>query len=292
MVNMISGGLHAGKNLDFQDFLILPVGATSFRQAMECVVTVYHRLGELLRERGFEGSLVGDEGGYGPRLESNDQAAEVLVEAIELCGFAPGRDVAIGLDVASTHLVHHDGYRLEHGNPSNTLAAHQMVDLFDKWVKSYPIISIEDPLAEHDAPGWQEATKRLKDRVQLIGDDLFVTNPERFGRLSAQGMANSVLIKINQIGTLSQTFETMRLALAAGYWPVVSARSGETEDSTIADLAVACGAGQIKIGSVARSERLAKYNQLLRLEERLGSRATWLGGQIFERLDARSNFSH
>ena len=285
MVNMISGGLHAGKNLDFQDFLILPVGAASFRQALEWVVTVYHRLGELLRERGFEGSLVGDEGGYGPRLDSNEQAVEVLIAAIELSGFVPGRDVAIGLDVASTHLAHDDGYRLEHGRPRGTRTAHDMVDLFDKWVASYPIVSIEDPLAEHDAPGWLEATSRLKDRVQLIGDDLFVTNPERFQRLSAGGMANSVLIKVNQIGTLSQTFETMRLALAAGSWPVVSARSGETEDSTIADLAVATGAGQIKIGSVVRSERLAKYNQLLRLEERLGSRASWLGGEIFSTMN-------
>ena len=284
MVNMISGGLHAGKNLDFQDFLILPVGAASFRQALEWVVTIYHRLGALLRERGFEGSLVGDEGGYGPRLDTNEQAVEILVTAIELCGFVAGRDVAIGLDVAASHLVHHQGYLLEHGNPQGTLSAHEMVDLFDKWVTNYPIISIEDPLAEHDAPGWLEVTGRLKDRVQLIGDDLFVTNPERFQRLSADGLANSVLIKVNQIGTLSQTFETMRLALEAGYWPVVSARSGETEDSTIADLAVATGAGQIKIGSVARSERLAKYNQLLRLEERLGSRAAWLGGEIFSQL--------
>jgi enolase len=202
----------------------------------------------------------------------------MLVTAIELCGFVPGRDVAIGLDVASTHLVHQDGYRLEHG-PQGTLAAHELVDLFDKWVTNYPIISIEDPLAEHDASGWKAATARLKDRVQLIGDDLFVTNPERFRRLSADGLANSVLIKVNQIGTLSQTFETMRLALEAGYWPVVSARSGETEDSTIADLAVACGAGQIKIGSVARSERLAKYNQLLRIEAELAGKAAYAGAR-------------
>ena len=289
MVNMISGGLHAGKNLDFQDFLILPVGAVSFRQALDWVVTVYHRLGELLRERGFEGSLVGDEGGYGPRLEANEQAVETLIAAIELAGFVPGRDVAIGLDVASTHLVHDESYRLEYGNPRGSFTPDQMVDLFDKWVTNYPIISIEDPLAEHDVPGWQTATKRLKDRVQLIGDDLFVTNPERFRQLAAQGLANSVLIKVNQIGTLSQTFETMRLALAAGYWPVVSARSGETEDATIADLAVACGAGQIKIGSVARSERLAKYNQLLRIEQRLGDRAKWLGGAIFSSLTRRSD---
>ena len=217
MVNMISGGLHAGRNLDFQDFLILPVGAAAFRQALEWIVTIYHRLGELLREQKLEGSLVGDEGGYGPRLESNEQAVELLMKAIELCGFVPGRDVAIGLDVASSHLVHQQGYRLEHGNPRGNLTAHEMVDLFDKWATTYPIISIEDPLADHDAPGWLEATKRLKDRVQLIGDDLFVTNPQRFQRLSAEGMANSMLIKVNQIETLSQTFETMQLALEAEY---------------------------------------------------------------------------
>jgi enolase len=287
MVNMISGGLHAGKNLDFQDFLILPVGATSYSQALEWIVTIYHKLGSLLTERNVEGVLVGDEGGYGPRLTSNNQAAEILVEAIERCRLAPGEEVAIGLDVAATHLVEmvgdSSGYRLAAAG-NQFMSTAEFVDLFEVWTKKYPIISIEDPLQESDAAGWCEITRRLKDRVQLIGDDLFVTNPERFSRLSAAGMANSVLIKVNQIGTLSQTLATMRLALAADYWPVVSARSGETEDATIADLAVATGAGQIKIGSVARSERLAKYNQLLRLEERLGSRATWLGGEIFTAL--------
>lgn len=286
MVNMISGGLHAGKNLDLQDFLILPVGAGSFRQALDWVVTVYHRLGKLLQEQGFEGTLVGDEGGYGPRLKTNSHALDILVQAIETSGYAPGKDVAIGLDVAATHLGRADDYRLPVAAPGKTLSSRAMVDLFDDWTKNYPIVSIEDPLEEQDGDGWREATRRLGRRIQLIGDDLFVTNPDRFRRLSAEGMANSVLIKVNQIGTLSQTFATMRLALAAGYWPVVSARSGETEDATIADMAVATGAGQIKIGSVSRSERLAKYNQLLRLEERLGSRATWLGGKIFSPLEA------
>jgi enolase len=283
MVNMISGGLHAGKNLDLQDFLILPVGASSFHQALERVVAVYHRLGELLRESGVEGMLVGDEGGYGPRLETNRHALDALLAAIEACGYRPGEDIAIGLDVAATHLTCPGGYRLARDG-LDTKTSHAMVDLFDEWTRRYPIVSIEDPLEEADEPGWREATGRLGTRVQLIGDDLFVTNPERFRRLSACGMANSVLIKVNQIGTLSQTFATMRLAFSADYWPVVSARSGETEDTTIADLAVATGAGQIKIGSVARSERLAKYNQLLRLEERLGDRAAWLGGQIFSSL--------
>ncbi|MGE5193112.1 MAG: phosphopyruvate hydratase [Deltaproteobacteria bacterium] len=284
MVNMVSGGLHAGKNLDLQDFLILPVGADSFHQALEWVVTVYHRLGSLLREKGFEGTLVGDEGGYGPRLQTNRQALDMLVTAIEAGGYRPGHDVAIGLDVAASHLTCAGGYRVPCDDAGQTLTSGAMVDLFEQWSKRYPIVSIEDPLEERDEAGWREATQRLGGRVQLIGDDLFVTNPERFRRLSAGGLANSVLIKVNQIGTLSQTFATMRLALDADYWPVVSARSGETEDATIADLAVATGAGQIKIGSVARSERLAKYNQLLRLEERLGEKAAWIGGRIFSQL--------
>jgi enolase len=282
MVNMISGGLHAGRNLDFQDFLILPVGANSFRQAFEWVVAVYSRLGELLREAGYEGTLVGDEGGYGPRLASNQAAVEMLVRAIETAGLAPGSDVAIGLDVAATHLSSPGGYRLPADDPARTLSSAQMVDLFADWVRRFPIVSIEDPLDEEDVLGWQAATAWLGERVQLIGDDLFVTSPGRFRQLAPKGLANSVLIKVNQNGTLSGTLETMRLALDAGYLPVISARSGETEDCTIADLAVATGAGQIKIGSVARSERLAKYNQLLRLEETLGDRARYLGGGIFE----------
>jgi enolase len=285
MVNMISGGMHAGGNLDFQDFLVLPIGAGSFRQALEWVVAIYHRLGAVLRQRDFEGALVGDEGGYGPRLATNRQALEVLTHAIDTAGYVPGRDVAIGLDVAATHLACEGGYALHHQPQTTMLDSQALIDLFAEWTTDFPIVSIEDPLADTDESAWQDATRRLGRRVQLIGDDLFVTNPDRFQRLSAGGLANSVLIKVNQIGTLSQTFETMRLALAAGYWPVVSARSGETEDATIADLAVATGAGQIKIGSVARSERLAKYNQLLRLEERLAGRAVWLGGEIFARLE-------
>jgi enolase len=287
MVNMISGGLHAGKNLDFQDFLIIPVGASSYSQALDWIVTIYHRLGKLLTERGFEGVLVGDEGGYGPRLSTNDQAVEILMESIAACGLTPGSDVSIALDVAATHFAEvnagHSGYRLA-ASGNRWLSSLEFVNEIDDLTKKFPIISVEDPLDESDSSAWCEITNRLKDRVQLIGDDLFVTNPQRFRDLSAAGMANSVLIKVNQIGTLSQTFATMRLALAADYWPVISARSGETEDMTIADLAVATGAGQIKIGSVARSERLAKYNQLLRLEERLASRATWLGGAIFAAL--------
>lgn len=287
MVNMISGGLHAGKNLDFQDFLILPVGAASYREALEWIVTVYHSLGRVLRDQGHEGTLVGDEGGYGPKLTSNSRAAESIVEAIERAGLEPGKQIALGLDVAATHFAGEGDspeYRLAHSPGFESCRSSALIDLFVDWVKKYPIVSIEDPLSELDRTGWREITRRLGDRVQLIGDDLFVTNAARLAQGIEEGLANSVLIKVNQIGTLSETFATLRLALEAGYWPVVSARSGETEDATIADLAVATGAGQIKIGSVARSERLAKYNQLLRLEERLGDRATYPGGAIFSSL--------
>jgi len=280
MTNMISGGLHAGKNLDIQDVLILPIGAPSYREALDWIVTVYRQLGRLLTARGFEGTLVGDEGGYGPRLASNEQALDVVTEAIAAAGFRPGRDVAVGLDVASTHFHEQGRYRLTAGG-SRDLDAAGMIELLEDWVRRFPIVSIEDGLADDDEAGWRQLTERLGSRVQLIGDDLFVTNAERLRHGIAAGLANSVLIKVNQIGTLSETFATLKVALDAGYRPVISARSGETEDATIADLAVATGAGQIKIGSVARSERLAKYNQLLRLEERLGPSAGYAGGILF-----------
>ena len=279
MVNMISGGLHAGGHLDVQDTLILPVGATSFRQAMDWIVTVYRRLGERLKQSGYEGDLVGDEGGYGPRLGSNREAIEFVLAAIEAAGLRPGVDVAIGLDVAASHFFDGEGYRLSaDGDASRT--ADQMIDLIAEWIDRYPIVSIEDALAEDDWEGWRRLTERIGGRVQLIGDDLFVTNVDRLSRGIDAAVANSVLVKLNQIGTLSETFETLRLAFEQDYRPVISARSGETEDTTIADLAVATGAGQIKIGSIVRSERLAKYNQLLRLEEQLGDRAGYLGGGV------------
>lgn len=266
MVNMISGGLHAGGNLDFQDYLILPVGAKSYPQAFEWIVEVYNRVSQLLGEAGHEGTLVGDEGGYGPRLDSNEEALSFVVRAIEAAGLQPEHDVCIGLDVASTHFYSDGFYRLA-ATGNERLSSEQVVDLLSDWVDRYPILSIEDGLAEDDWDGWQTLTRRLGDRVQLIGDDLFVTNPERLTRGIEEGAGNSVLIKLNQIGSLSETLSALRLATDSGYWPVVSARSGETEDTTIADLVVATGAGQLKVGSVARSERLAKYNQLLRLAE-------------------------
>jgi enolase len=269
MVNMISGGLHAGGNLDFQDFLLLPIGARSYSEALEMTVNVYRALASVLGKHGFEAVLVGDEGGFGPRLHNNQQAVQLIVEAIQQAGYAPGKQAALALDVASSHFHLSGGYHL-HATAGATLSSEQMVELLKDWVNDYPILSIEDGMAEDDWAGWRLLTEALGQRVQLIGDDLFVTNPERLRRGIAEGIANSVLVKLNQIGTLTETLDVIAQAQAAGYRPVISARSGETEDSTIADLAVATGAGQIKIGSVARSERLAKYNELLRIEEEMG----------------------
>ncbi|GAB4151952.1 MAG: phosphopyruvate hydratase [Planctomycetaceae bacterium] len=281
MVNMISGGLHAGRNLDIQDVLILPVGAESYLQAFEWIVSVYRCLGNVLDESGYEGYLVGDEGGFGPRLTSNRQALDYVVQAIERAGYTPGQQVAIGLDVAATHFLHDGHYQLA-AEQGRRFSAEEFAQVLEEWVDRYPIISIEDGLAEEDWSGWRQLTYRLGKRVQLIGDDLFVTNKERLRRGIEENVANGILIKVNQIGTLWETLEAMRLAIDSGYWPVVSARSGETEDATIADLVVATGAGQIKVGSVVRGERLAKYNQLLRIAEELGDRTGYLGGKIFD----------
>jgi enolase len=265
MVNLISGGLHAGGNLDFQDFLLIPIGAQSFSEALAMTVKVYRALSSLLIKNGLEGVLVGDEGGFSPRLPDNEQPLRMIREAIEMAGLTPGCDAAIALDVASSHFYRPDGYHLT----GAIFSAEALIDLLEQWVDKYPILSIEDAMAEDDWEGWRKLTHRLGSRVQLVGDDLFATNPERLRTGIAEGVANSVLIKVNQIGTLTEARKVIRLAQSAGYRPIISARSGETEDSTIADLAVATGSGQIKIGSVARSERLAKYNQLLRIEEQM-----------------------
>jgi enolase len=268
MINMISGGLHAGGNLDFQDFLIMPIGAANFATGLEWSVRIYRRLGRLLADAGYEGRLVGDEGGFGPRLPSNEQAAEFVVRAIEAAGLRPGDDVTLAIDVASTHFYDGQHYRLA-ATGNARLSAEQMIDQLAALAARFSITSIEDGLAEDDWAGWQQLTARLGGTVQLVGDDLFATNPERLRRGIASGAANSVLVKVNQIGTLSETLATVAIARQAGYGFVVSARSGETEDTTIADLAVATAADRIKIGSVVRSERLAKYNQLLRIAEEL-----------------------
>jgi enolase len=269
MVNLISGGLHAGGNLDFQDFLLLPSGARSYSEALEMTGRLYRTLSAVLTAHGFEGVLVGDEGGFGPRLQSNEQAVQLSVEAIHKAGLTPGKDAALALDIASSHFFRDGCYHLR-ATDGKALSADEMTAMLRRLVDEYPVLSIEDGMAEDDIDGWRKLTSALGNHAQLIGDDLFATNPERLRQGIAAGIANSVLVKVNQIGTLTETLEVIALARAAGYRPVISARSGETEDSTIADLAVATGAGQIKIGSVARSERLAKYNQLLRIEEELG----------------------
>lgn len=263
MVNMISGGLHAGGNLELQDFLFLPLGARSFSESLEMTAAVYRALGELLRNAGFESSLVGDEGGYGPRLSNNEEALQFLVDAFRKIGLKAGQEAGIALDVASSHFFAEGIYRLRDGARS----AQAMTELLQGWTGRYPILSIEDGLAEDDWAGWRELTEKLGKTVQLIGDDLFVTNHSRLNQGIQEQVGNSVLVKMNQVGTLTETLEVIRAARAARYRPVISARSGETEDTAIADLAVGTGVGQIKIGSIARSERLAKYNQLLRIEE-------------------------
>jgi enolase len=268
MTNMISGGLHAGGYLDFQDLLILPVGAKSYATGLEWIVRTYRELGRLLSERGFEGRLVGDEGGFGPRLSGPREALDFVVQATETACLAPGADIEIALDVAATHFFDGTCYRLK-ATGDERLSADQMIDRLEKLVDEFPIVSIEDGLADEDWAGWRRLTARLGSRARLVGDDLFATNRARLQRGIDEQVANAVLIKVNQIGTITETFATMALAEAAGYRRVVSARSGETEDWTIADLAVGTAAEEIKIGSIVRSERLTKYNRLLRIAERL-----------------------
>lgn len=267
MVNMISGGLHAGKNLDFQDFLFQPSKATSYSQALEQIVAIYNNLGALLNKHGHEGTLVGDEGGYGPKLQGESEALDFLLLAMERTNIKG----TIALDVASSHFFQLGQYHLE----GRTLSPVKMVGLLEELVANYPIASIEDGCAEDDWIGWQELTRRLGSKIQLVGDDFFVTNPKRLFKGIRENAANAVLVKVNQIGSLTETFEVIRMARKHGFKAVVSARSGETEDDFLADLSVASGCGQIKVGSVARSERLSKYNRLLRIEEEMGSKAPY-----------------
>ena len=287
MVNILSGGLHARGIVDFQDFLLIPVGAQSFSDALVMVRNVYYAMGEILADRGAS-TLVADEGGLAPAMETsepataaNEAAVRLLVQAIEKAGYRPGEDAAIGLDVAASHFYSDGLYHLH--AEDRKLSTEEMVSLLAQWVDDYPIISIEDGLAEDDWDGWQALTTRLGERVQLIGDDLFVTNVQRLHEGIERRAANAVLVKVNQVGTLTAAVATLRLARAHGYLAVVSARSGETEDATIADLAVGTNAGQIKIGSITRSERLAKYNQLLRIEEELGAQGVYRGRDVFRR---------
>lgn len=280
MMNIINGGAHADNSIDMQEFMIIPAGAPNFSEALRYGTEVFHALKKVLHDRGLN-TAVGDEGGFAPDLPSNEAAIQIILEAIELAGFVPGTDVFIGLDAASSEFYKDGKYHLEAEGRSYTSA--EMVDLFADWVAKYPILSIEDGMAEQDWAGWALLTERLSAKVQLVGDDIFVTNAKILREGIDKKIGNSILIKVNQIGTLTETLDTMRLAEANGYTNVVSHRSGETEDTTIADLAVATNAGQIKTGSMSRSDRMAKYNQLLRIEETLGARAKFPGVAVFRR---------
>jgi len=274
MMNVLNGGEHADNNVDVQEFMIMPVGAASFSEALRWGAETYHVLKGVLHERGLS-TAVGDEGGFAPDLPSNESAVQLLIEAIEKAGFAPGDDIAIALDPASTEFYRDGNYVL--AGESRTLSSDEMVAFWVDWCDRYPIVSIEDGLAEEDWDGWATVTSELGGRVQLVGDDLFVTNSERLERGIAAGVANSILVKVNQIGSLTETLDTVGLATRTGYTSVMSHRSGETEDNTIADLAVATNCGQIKAGAPCRSDRVAKYNQLLRIEEDLGEAAAFHG---------------
>jgi len=278
MMNIINGGSHADNSVDLQEFMVMPAGATSFSEALRMCAEVYHTLKKTLHEKGYS-TAIGDEGGFAPDLKSNAEAIDVILEAITKAGYTPGEDMFIAIDAASSEYYKDGKYVLE--NEGKTLTSAEMVDFFEDWVNKYPIISIEDGMAEEDWDGWKLMTERLGKKVQLVGDDLFVTNTERLEKGIDLGVGNSILIKLNQIGTLTETLNAIEMANRAGYTAVVSHRSGETEDTTIADLVVAVNAGQIKTGAPARSERVAKYNQLLRIEEELDDVAEYRGKKAF-----------
>jgi len=281
MMNILNGGAHADNSVDVQEFMILPIGASTFAEALRWGAETYHALKSVLKQHGLS-TGVGDEGGFAPDLEHNRAALDLIVEAIGKAGFDPGRDVALGIDAAATEFYRDGSYTFEGG--SKTTA--EMISTYAEWVDAYPLVSMEDPLAEEDWPGWRELTAELGGRVQVVGDDIFVTNPERLRRGINERVANALLVKVNQIGTLTETFEAASLAHRSGYRCVLSHRSGETEDTTIADLAVALNCGQIKTGAPCRSERVAKYNQLLRIEELLDDAAAYAGAAAFPRFTA------
>jgi len=278
MMNILNGGSHADSNVDIQEFMIAPIGAGSFREALRWGAEVYHELKSVLKKKGLATGL-GDEGGFAPNLESNRAALDLILEAIKGAGYEPGKDIALALDVAASEFHDEGSYSFEGGKKS----AAEMIDYYADLVDSYPLVSIEDPLNEDDWEGWHAITERLGDKVQLVGDDLFVTNPERLARGIAENTANALLVKVNQIGSLTETMDAVEMAHRAGYKCMMSHRSGETEDTTIADLAVATNCGQIKTGAPARSERVAKYNQLLRIEEELDDAAVYAGAGAFPR---------
>jgi enolase 1/2/3 len=275
MMNVLNGGVHADNTVDFQEFMIMPVGAETFSQALRMGVETFHTLKKVLKERGYSTS-VGDEGGFAPSLKSNVEAVELILEAIEAAGFSPGSDIALGLDPASSEMYRNGKYVFFKSDKSEK-TADEMIELYADWVRQYPIISIEDGLAQDDWEGWKRMTKELDDKIQLVGDDIFVTNTERLRQGIEEGVANSILIKLNQIGTVTETMSAIDLARRNGYTSVISHRSGETEDAFIADFVVGLQTGQIKTGSASRTDRIAKYNQLLRIEEELGESAEFLG---------------
>jgi enolase len=285
MMNVVNGGVHADNNVDLQEFMIMPVGAASFSEALRWGTETYHHLKKLLHDRGLS-TAVGDEGGFAPDLASNEDAVKLLVEAIAAAGYEPGAQIAIALDPASSELFADGRYELK--GEGRSLTSDEMADFYVAWCDRYPIVSIEDGMAEDDWDGWSALTDALGSRVQLVGDDLFVTNVDRLGQGIERGVANSILVKVNQIGSLSETLDTVELAHTNGYTAVMSHRSGETEDATIADLAVATNCGQIKTGAPARSDRVAKYNQLLRIEDDLGDSAAFRGAAALAPRGARS----
>jgi enolase len=279
MMNIINGGAHADNNVDLQEFMVMPAGAKSFSEALRMGVEVFHHLKKVLHDKGMN-TAVGDEGGFAPNLQSNEEAIQVIIQAIQAAGYKPGKEAFIAIDAASSEFYQDGKYTLE-AEKQKVKTSAQMVDLYESWLDKYPIVSLEDGLYEDDWKGWELLTKRLGKRLQLVGDDLFVTNTKRLKQGIDKGIANSILIKVNQIGTLTETFEAIEMAKRAGYTAVISHRSGESEDATIADIAVATNAGQIKTGSASRTDRIAKYNQLLRIEEELGAQAVFEGLGVF-----------
>ncbi len=281
MMNILNGGKHSDNNVDFQEFMIMPIGAKNFPQALQMGAEVFHTLKSVLAKKGYATS-VGDEGGFAPMLKSNEEALEVIMDAIKKAGYKAGKDIAIALDPAATEMFDSKtkSYRFFKSDPKKKISCDALIAHWAKWVNKYPIISIEDGLAEDDWTGWSKLTKKLGDKIQLVGDDLFVTNTKRLAKGIKLNSANSILIKLNQIGTLTETFEAINMARNAGWTAVISHRSGETEDSTIADLAVATGVGQIKTGSLCRTDRICKYNQLLRISEDLASAAQYSGANL------------
>ena len=283
MMNILNGGAHADNNLDIQEFMIMPVGAVSFSHGLRMCVEIYHNLKSVLKERGLS-TGIGDEGGFAPDLASNEEALRIIVEAIENAGYRPGEEVKLALDVAATELYDENKKTYKLADEGVIKTAKEMIDFYERLIERYPIISIEDGLGEDDWDGWYLMTDRLGGQVQIVGDDLFVTNTERLKRGIREGISNSILIKLNQIGTITETLDAVEMAKKAGYTAVISHRSGESEDSTIADIAVALNTGQIKTGAPARTDRVAKYNQLLRIEDMLGPAAQYLGEKVFYNL--------